>query len=153
MCVCARMHMCMCVKCAYVCVSGCMIQCFLATRDMYIVYIYTHIYIWWVVIYTYKCTWWVVSYIHIGLHLKISCLNRHMSLLGFAVKVILTDKFWKQDFHVNTLFNFVRVLQLKREVIHILVYIETRHTCAEIWPIYIPSSGENKRTIGRLKVD
>jgi len=34
-------------------------------------------------------------------------------LLGFAAKVRLTNKFWKQDCYMNTLFKFVRVLQVK----------------------------------------
>ena len=41
---------------------------------------------------------------------KIACSNGHRSLLGFAAKVMSRDKFWKQDFCMNTLFKFVRVV-------------------------------------------
>jgi len=45
--------------------------------------------------------------------LKITCLNGHRSLLRFVAKVMSIDKFWKKDFYMNTLFKFVRVLQVK----------------------------------------
>jgi len=56
-----------------------------------------------------------VNYKHkyIGLFLKISCLNGHRSLLRFGAKVMSIDNFWKHDFYMNTLFKFVRVLQVK----------------------------------------
>ena len=50
---------------------------------------------------------------HIGQPLIISHLNGHRSLLGFEAKVMSTDKIWKQEFYMNTLFKFVRVLQVK----------------------------------------
>jgi len=40
-------------------------------------------------------------------------LNGHRSLLRFGAKVMLIDKFWKKYFYMNTLFNVVRVLQVK----------------------------------------
>jgi len=40
-------------------------------------------------------------------------LNGHRSLLRFGAKAMSIDKFWKNDFDMNTLFKFVRVLQMK----------------------------------------
>ena len=50
---------------------------------------------------------------YIGLFLKISCLNGHRSFLKFEAKVMSIDKFWEHDFYMNTLFKFVRVLQVE----------------------------------------
>jgi len=54
--------------------------------------------------------------LHIGLRLENLCLNGRGSLSEFAGKETSIDKFWKQEFDTSTLFQFVRVLQVKDQI-------------------------------------